>query len=106
MSNNEMLHFYRGHPVTVYVLPEERGGEEHPEKVVLGPHAHLGQRYFHVVPRGRWFVRRLEKSGDDGGDDDDAAIALIGCTVVPGYDDRDIETKTIGEIRREDKGSK
>jgi predicted cupin superfamily sugar epimerase len=36
-------------------------------------------------------VRRLES-------EDDRAFALIGCTVVPGYDDADIETKTYGQI--------
>ncbi len=54
----------------------------------------LGEdRYFHVIPRNRWFVRRLES-------EDKSAFTLIGCTVVPGYHPDDIETKTYGEIRQ------
>jgi predicted cupin superfamily sugar epimerase len=39
-------------------------------------------------------VRRLET-------EDAAGFALLGCTVAPGYDDEDIETKTYGEIVKE-----
>ena len=95
MVNNELLNFYRGHSVTLYIFPE---GDDHkkttePEKVVLGPDASRGQHYFYCIPRNRWFVRRLES-------DDPEDFALIGCTVVPGYHDDDIETKTMGQIRK------
>lgn len=89
MRNSELLHFYRGHPLTVYHMPDPESSEM--EKVVLGPDPGKGQRYFYHVPRDRWFVRRLES-------DNASDFALIGCSVVPGYSDEDIETMTYGEI--------
>ena len=73
------------------------------ESIVLGPDPSLGQRYFHHIPGGRWFVRRLEPASVAPGVDPEGAFALIGCSVVPGYDDRDIQTKTLTEIKREKK---
>ncbi len=55
---------------------------------MLGPDVSQGHRYFHCIPRNRWFVRRLESQDKD-------AYTLIGCTVVPGYHQDDIETKYI-----------
>ena len=66
----------------------------------LGPEPALGQSYFLSVPRDVWFVRRLEL--EEGSESD---FALIGCTVVPGYHDEDIETKTYGELKQEFKKS-
>ena len=70
------------------------------EKVILGPDPDAGQTYFTFIPPGRWFVRRLEAGDVTDRGEREALFSLIGCTVVPGYDDRDIETKTLGEIRR------
>lgn len=90
MPNCELLNYYRGTaPVTVYVMPDPKSAEI--EKRSLGPDFEAGESYFTVIPRGVWFVRRLET-------DDAAGYALIGCSLSSGYDDEDIETKTHAEI--------
>jgi len=90
MSNVELLNYYRGSaPLSVYVMPDPTTAET--EKRLLGPDFEAGERYFTAIPRGLWFVRRLET-------DDPAGYALIGCTLSSGYAEGDIETKTYGEI--------
>ena len=93
MSNCELLNYYRGTgPLAVYVMPDPRSAET--ERRLMGPDFGAGERYFTAIPRGLWFVRRLET-------DDPAGYALIGCSLSSGYDDEDIETRTDGEIKRE-----
>ena len=90
MSNCELLNYYRGTaPLTIYVMPDPTSAET--ERRQLGPDFEAGERYFTAIPRGLWFVRRLET-------DDPAGYALIGCSLSSGYDNEDIETKTYGEI--------
>lgn len=90
MKNNELLNFYCGHPLTLYIMEDAKANEF--KTVVLGPNPEEKQCFFYAIPRNTWFVRRLETSKPN-------AFTLIGCTVVPGYDDNDIETKTWGEIK-------
>ena len=92
MKNSELLNFYRGSAIELLFMPDEKSPKI--ERLKLGPNAENGERYFHSLPRDRWFVRRLESDNPDD-------FALIGCTVMPGYDPEDIETKTYGEIKAE-----
>ena len=93
MTNCELLNYYRGTaPLAVYVMPDPASAET--ERRLLGPDFGAGERYFTAIPRGVWFVRRLETEDPEG-------YALIGCSLSSGYDDRDIETKTYGEIVKE-----
>eukprot|EP00095_Tigriopus_kingsejongensis_P000205 maker-scaffold41_size498431-snap-gene-3.27 protein:Tk00205 transcript:maker-scaffold41_size498431-snap-gene-3.27-mRNA-1 annotation:"hypothetical protein L798_01404" len=89
MVNNELLNFYTGHPLHLYMLKEDFTFE----KVVLGPNPDEKQHLFQVIPRNTWFVRRLET-------EDPQAFTLIGCTVSPGYHEDDIETKTLREVKK------
>ena len=67
------------------------------ETVVLGPNPEKNQSFFHTIARNLWFTRRLEVSDEEDKSED--IFALIGCTVVPGYHEEDIETKTFGELK-------
>ena len=89
MVNSELLNFYRGHPVTLVMMLDPSTTEL--TRVTLGPDPEQEHHLFYHIPRDIWFVRRLESKIEED-------FALIGCTVVPGYDPQDIETKTYGEI--------
>ena len=98
MKNSELLHFYRGRSLDLLFMPNPKSDQI--ETLKLGPKIEEGEKYFHALPRNRWFVRRLEiEAGENP--EDPKIYSLIGCTVVPGYHPEDIETKTLGEIRQE-----
>lgn len=98
MKNSELLNFYRGRPLDLLFMPDPKSPKI--ERLKLGPNLDKGEKYFHALPRDRWFVRRLEVEPGEN-PEDPGIYSLIGCTVVPGYDPEDIETKTLGEIKSE-----
>ena len=73
LDSDEMFHFYLGDPVEMLQL--------HPDGssaiVVLGQDLAAGQQVQVLVPAGVWQGTRLI---------DDGKLALLGCTVVPGFD--------------------
>ncbi len=70
------------------------------DEVVLGPDPDCGHRLFYAIPRNRWFVRRLETKDCEGRDFERGEdFALVGCTVVPGYDEEDIQTKKLTDLK-------
>lgn len=78
LKSDEVFHFYLGDPVEMLHL--------HPDgshaRVVLGTDLEAGERPQVVVPAGVWQGARLV----DGG-----AVALLGCTVAPGFDYADYD---------------
>jgi predicted cupin superfamily sugar epimerase len=78
LPTEEVFHFYLGGPVRMLQLPP--GGPA--REVVLGPDIGAGQRPQVVVPAGVWQGSRLEPG---------AAFALLGATMVPGFDFADYE---------------
>ena len=81
LRSDEIFHFYLGDPVEMLQLPP--GGEG--RIVVLGTDLVSGMRPQVVVPAGVWQGMRLRPGG---------GLALLGTTVSPGFDPRDLE---IGE---------
>ncbi len=78
LKSDEVFHFYLGDAVEMLHLPPEGAGQ----RVVLGSDLAAGQRPQVTVPRGVWQGARLV----DGG-----RVALLGCTVAPGFDFADYD---------------
>jgi predicted cupin superfamily sugar epimerase len=73
LDSDEMFHFYLGDPVEMLQLrPDGRT-----RVVTLGPDLAAGQQVQLVVEAGVWQGTRLVGDGK---------VALLGCTVTPGFD--------------------
>jgi uncharacterized protein len=73
LASDEIFHFYYGDPVEMLQLLPNSGSRV----VTLGPDLAAGHHVQLVVPAGVWQGTRLV----DGG-----KVALLGCTVTPGFD--------------------
>lgn len=78
---DEVWHFYAGDPVRLVELDPATGQAT---AVRLGGGLEAGELPQHVVRTGVWQGARLEAEGGRG-------WALLGCTLVPGWDERDFE---------------
>jgi len=73
LASDEVFHFYLGDPVEMLQLwPDGRA-----RRVVLGQDVASGQLVQTVVPQDVWQGTRLAEGG---------RVALLGCTVSPGFD--------------------
>ncbi|MCB9799131.1 MAG: cupin domain-containing protein [Candidatus Omnitrophica bacterium] len=83
IQSDEIWHFYRGLPLTLYILTPQ--GEL--QKNILGPDLKQGQTFQLVIKRHHWFAAEI--CGTD--DRDNTNFTLVGCTVAPGFDFSDFE---------------
>jgi len=85
LSSDEMFHFYLGDPVEMLQLyPDGRSA-----RFTLGPDLTAGQHVQLLVPAGVWQGARLIGHGK---------VALLGCTVTPGFDFADYRNATYEEL--------
>lgn len=85
LDSDEMFHFYLGDPVEMLQLfPGGRSAV-----VTLGPDLQAGQLVQVLVPAGVWQGTRLIGDGK---------VALLGCTVVPGFDFADYRNQSFAEL--------
>lgn len=85
LASDEMFHFYYGDPVEMLqLLPDGSSAV-----FTLGPDLAAGQHVQLVVPAGVWQGTRLI----DGG-----KVALLGCTVTPGFDFADYRNASAAEL--------
>ena len=85
LASDEIFHFYLGDPVEMLQLyPDGRSAV-----FTLGPDLAAGQHVQLVVPAGVWQGTRLV----DGG-----KVALLGCTVTPGFDFADYRSGSYAEL--------
>lgn len=85
LDSDEIFHFYLGDPVEMLQLhPDGRSA-----LVTLGPDLSAGQELQVLVPAGVWQGTRLI---------DDGKLALLGCTVVPGFDYADYRNASYEEL--------
>jgi predicted cupin superfamily sugar epimerase len=85
LASDELFHFYLGDPVEMLQLwPDGRS-----EVVVLGPDLAAGQHVQLLVPAGVWQGTRLVGEGK---------VALLGCSVVPGFDFTDYTSGSLAEL--------
>jgi uncharacterized protein len=85
LESDEIFHFYLGDPVEMLQLyPDGRSAV-----VSLGPDLVAGQQVQVVVPAGVWQGTRLIGDGK---------VALLGCTVTPGFDFADYRNAQYAEL--------
>ncbi|UZJ30722.1 cupin domain-containing protein [Streptomyces endophytica] len=98
LPTDEIWHFYRGDPLTLFLLtegPEEDGQPQGAEgrgvstpdgraarTVVLGPDVLGGQHVQFTVPAGTWMAAEVAEGG---------SWTLFGCTMAPGFTFEDYE---------------
>jgi hypothetical protein len=85
LDSDELFHFYLGDPVEMLQLyPDGRSAV-----FILGPDLKAGQHVQLLVPAGVWQGTRLVGTGK---------VALLGCTVVPGFDFADYRNASHAEL--------
>ena len=85
LESDEMFHFYLGDPVEMLQLfPDGRS-----VLFTLGQDLQAGEQVQVVVPAGVWQGTRLIGDGK---------VALLGCTVVPGFDFADYRNGSYAEL--------
>jgi uncharacterized protein len=85
LDSDEMFHFYLGDPVEMLQLNPDGSSVV----FTLGPDLAAGQHVQLTVPAGVWQGTQL--IGDGG-------VALLGCTVTPGFDFADYRSASYAEL--------
>ncbi|MGA3346409.1 MAG: cupin domain-containing protein [Terracidiphilus sp.] len=85
LASDEIFHFYLGDPVEMLQLLPDGGSAV----FTLGPDLAAGQHVQLVVPAGVWQGTRLIGDGK---------VALLGCTVTPGFDFADYRSASYAEL--------
>lgn len=85
LASDEIFHFYLGDPVEMLQLRQDGSSAV----FTLGPDLMAGQHVQLVVPAGVWQGTRLIGDGK---------MALLGCTVTPGFDFADYRSGRYDEL--------
>jgi predicted cupin superfamily sugar epimerase len=85
LVSDEVFHFYLGDPVEMLQLWPDGSGRV----VILGTDLAAGMLPQVVVPKNVWQGSRLRPGGN---------VALLGCTVSPGFEYEDYETGKRAEL--------
>ena len=85
LDSDEIFHFYLGEPVEMLHLYPDGGSAV----LALGPDLEAGQQVQVLVPAGVWQGMRLIGDGK---------MALLGCTVVPGFNYADYHNASYAEL--------
>ncbi len=85
INQDEIWHFYAGQPVTIQMIYPS--GEHNSITIGLDLEKEIFPQY--VVPAHTWFAAEIQ---------DKDAYALVGCTVVPGFDYRDFKLAGRSEL--------
>ena len=86
LASDEIFHFYLGDPVEMLQLYEDGRSSA---VFTLGPDLAAGQHVQLMVPAGVWQGTRLVEGGK---------VALLGCTVTPGFDFADYVGGSYAEL--------
>jgi predicted cupin superfamily sugar epimerase len=85
LDSDEIFHFYLGDPVEMLQLHPDGSSAV----FTLGPDLAAGQHVQLVVPAGVWQGTRLIGDGQ---------VALLGCTVTPGFDFADYRNASYAKL--------
>jgi hypothetical protein len=85
LASDEVFHFYLGDPVEMLQLFPDGSSAV----FTLGPDLQAGQQVQLVVPAGVWQGARLVGDGK---------VALLGCTVTPGFDYADYQSGSYTQL--------
>ncbi len=91
LEADEVWHFYAGDPVELVMLDPPTGAKQ---LVRLGPEVLAGDVPQHVVPAEVWQGARLVTSINEP-----RGWALLGCTMAPGWDQRDFVPGNRSELK-------
>ncbi len=78
VKNDEIWHFYKGSPVTIYIL----NNDDSLLKIQLGNNPINNEHFHHVIKGDTWFGAEINNK---------SSYALMGCTVSPGFDFKDFK---------------
>jgi uncharacterized protein len=78
LKSDELLHFYSGSSLTLHIIETDGRLKE----VILGPDIDNKETFQAVVKAGSWFAASINTPN---------SYSLVGCTVSPGFDYRDME---------------
>jgi predicted cupin superfamily sugar epimerase len=87
LAADEIYHFYLGDPVEMLQLFPDGSSAA----FILGPDMQAGQQVQLLVPAGVWQGTRLVGGGK---------VALLGCTVTPGFDFADYHSASYAELAK------
>ena len=85
LDSEEVFHFYLGDPVEMLQLNPDGSSAV----FILGPDLQAGQQVQFTVPAGVWQGTQLIGDGK---------VALLGCTVTPGFDFADYRSASYAEL--------
>jgi uncharacterized protein len=85
LASDEIFHFYYGDPIEMLQITPDGAAKRY----VIGSDLASGQQVQLIVPKNTWQGSRLIAGGK---------VALIGCTVSPGFDYADYETGKRDEL--------
>lgn len=88
LQSDEVFHFYLGDPVEMLQLFPDGSGR----RIVLGTNVAGGEWPQVIVPSGVWQGSRLIPGGK---------LALLGCTVSPGFEYEDYESGKRDDLARQ-----
>ncbi len=86
VASDEIFHFYLGDPVEMFFLLSDGSSAA----ATLGPDLAAGHQVQVLVPAGVWQGARLVEGGK---------VALLGCTVTPGFDFADYRGGSYEELK-------
>jgi uncharacterized protein len=78
LQSDEVWHFYDGSPIRIYTITPEQKLEEK----ILGYDIDKNENLQSIIYKKSWFAAELV---------DKSSFGLMGCTVSPGFDFRDLE---------------
>jgi predicted cupin superfamily sugar epimerase len=78
IKSDELWHFYKGLPVTIYMIDEAGKYSE----ILLGGDPDSGEMFQCTIPAGVWFGAKVNEPD---------SFCLVGCTVAPGFHFDDFE---------------
>jgi len=90
LDSDEIFHFYLGDPAEMLQL----WPDGHSARVILGPDLQKGHHVQLLVPARVWQGTRLVGDGLPG----EGKVALLGCTVTPGFDFADYQAGSYEEL--------
>ncbi len=85
LDSDEMFHFYLGDPIEMLQLHPDGSSAV----FILGPDLAVGQHVQLAVPAGVWQGTRIIGDGK---------VALLGCSVTPGFDFADYRNASYAEL--------
>ena len=88
-KSSVISHFYDGQPIKIFLLDKEK----QVQSVTIGPDTQL----HYVVKPGTWFSRFLDFEPKE--DLEKSPFSLVGVTVAPGFDLRDLENSSLKDIQ-------